>query len=133
MTKVWVLLCVLCVLSTIASAEKTTYTEDLVEEVKLHEVHSQGSEVLKLGTMDKVQDYGQDLLLMKLKASPEDCAIDRLKNFMKESWKNWLFPDYKFRVPVTGFIHIVKENSAETTEDDFVDFSADDFYIDTLG
>ena len=73
------------------------------------------------------------MALIKLKATPEDCATHRLLNSMTESWKNWLFPEYKFRIPITGFVHIVKEKTSDLTEDDFVDFSADDFYISTTG
>lgn len=70
---------------------------------------------------------------MILKGTVEDAMTDRTKKYILQNWKNWQRPTQKFKIPVRGYIQIVRDGKSEITNSDFIDFSADNFYIDRQG
>lgn len=71
--------------------------------------------------------------LMILKGKEDDAMNDRTKKFMLQTWKDWQKPTRKFKIPIRGYIKVVRPQGTEVTESDYIDFSADNFYIDRLG
>lgn len=68
-----------------------------------------------------------------MKGTNENAMEDRVKKYMLSNWKKWGKPEHQFRIPVHGYIQKVKDSHEDISDDDFIDFSSDNFLIDRLG
>ena len=113
-------------------ASNLKFTDELIQDIKQHHLNESTTNPEEIQTAN-LRGNKCSKCLMILKGTLEDAMSDRTKKHMLQNWKSWERPSQTWKIPVRGYIQIARENQYEITDADFIDFSADNFYIDRIG